>query len=113
MNEEVQRFVDAVPEDRKPLFDRLRALILRLYPDATLTLSYGVPTFRTKTGWVALGYWKSGVSLYTNGLHNISAFKIAHPDIRTGKGSINFRLGDDMPSEAVENVIRHAMEGLK
>jgi len=41
MNEEVQRFVDAVPEDLRPLFDSLRLLVERLYPDATLVLSHG------------------------------------------------------------------------
>ena len=32
MNKEVQRYVDAVPEERKPLSDKLHALIMGLYP---------------------------------------------------------------------------------
>ena len=111
MNEEVQRFVDAVPEDRRPLFDALRSLIERLYPEAALTLWYAVPTFKTKSGWVALSYWKDGVSLLTNGRHNIAEFKMAYPRIKTGTGTINLKLGDDIPNESLEWVIRHAMEG--
>jgi uncharacterized protein YdhG (YjbR/CyaY superfamily) len=113
MNEEVQRFYDAIPEDRRPLFDRIRAIIETMYREAEVKLSYGVPTFKVKSGWVALGYWKNGVSLYTNGPHHLSRFIREHPDIKTGKGSINFSMTDDIPEESLSRVIRHAMDGLK
>ena len=113
MNDEVQRFVDAIPADRRAQFDELHALILRLYPEAEVVLWFHVPTYRVKTGWVALGYWKGGVSLYTNGPHNLAGFKAEQPRVKTGKGSINFKLGDPIPIEAVEKVIRHAMKGMK
>jgi uncharacterized protein YdhG (YjbR/CyaY superfamily) len=113
MNEEVQLFVDAVPGDRRPLFDRLHAIIMSLYPEASPVMWYRVPTYRTKTGWLALGYWKNGVSLYTNGRHNIAEFKAKHPRIRTGTGSINFGVTDPLPVVSVERVVKHAMEGLR
>ncbi len=113
MNEEVSRFIEAIPADRRSQFDELQATILRLYPEADLVLWFHVPTYRTKTGWVALGYWKGGMSLYTNGPHHIAAFRTAHPQFKTGKGSINFKIGESIPIEAVEKVIRHAMEGMK
>lgn len=104
------RYIEAVPEDRKPLFERLHALILSLYPDAEVVLSYGVPTYRAKTGWVALGYRKDGVSLYTCGAHHLAAFKAKHPKIKTGTGCINLRTGDPVPAAALKQVIRHAIE---
>lgn len=111
MRDDVQAFIDSVPADRRPLFDRLRALIEGLYPEARLTLSYGVPTFRTASGWVGLGYWKEGVSIYTNGRHNIAGFRAAHPRIRTGTGTINFRLTDDIPEDSLAEVIHGVMKG--
>ncbi len=110
MNEGVQRYIDAVQDERRSLFDMLQALILRLYPDAEVVLSYQVPTYKVKRGWVALGYWRQGVSLYTNGPHNIAEFKAQHPAIKTGKGSINFKVKDVVPVAALERVIRHAVE---
>jgi len=110
MREEVQRFIDAVPADRRPLFDRLHALILGLYPHAEVVISYGVPTYRAKPGWVALSYWKFGVSLYPNGPHHIAEFKAKYPAIKTGKGSINFRVTDVVPLAALKKVIQHAIE---
>lgn len=113
MNEEVQRFLDAVPEDRRPSVDGIRAIIERLYPEADVRLSYGVPTFRIKSGWVGLGYWKRGVSLYTNGPHHLSGFKRENPDNKTGKGSINLKSTDSVLEESLARVIRHAMQGLR
>ncbi len=97
MNKEIQRYVDAVPEDRKLLFDQLHALIMGLYPNAEVVMWYQIPTYRAKSGWVALGYWKNGVSLYTNGPHHIAEFKAKYPAIKTGKGSINFKVADVVP----------------
>jgi len=111
MNEEVQRFVDAIPADWRPLFIQLQTIATGLYPEASVTMWYRVPTCRTKTGWVALGYRKNGVSLYTNGLHNIAEVKTEHPRVKTGTGSINFKVTDTLPVALVEGVIRHAMEG--
>ena len=110
MNKEVQLYVDAVPDERKPLFDRLHALIMGLYPNAEVVMSYRIPTYRAKSGWVALGSWKDGVSLYTNGAHHIAEFKAKYPAIKTGKGSINFKITDVVPVAALKRVIRHAIE---
>ena len=113
MNGEVRRYVEAVQDERRPLFDTLQALILGLYPDAEVVISYSIPTYRAKSGWVGLGYWKQGVSVYTNGPHNIAEFKAEHPRIKTGKGSINFKVTDEVPVPALEKVITHAIEGGK
>ena len=110
-DEDVQRFLNSIPVDKRPMFERLQTLVRSLYPDATLVLSYGVPTYRVKTGWVALGYWRDGVSLYTNGRHNIDEFRASHPHVKTGTGSINFRLTDEVPVESLTGVIRRAMTG--
>jgi uncharacterized protein YdhG (YjbR/CyaY superfamily) len=111
MNDDVRRFIESIPADRRPLFERLRALIQNAYPDASLKLSYGVPTFKSKGGWVALGYWKGGVSIHTNGRHNIEEFNAAYPRIKTGTGTINLRVTDVVPEEALLAVIRRAMTG--
>jgi uncharacterized protein YdhG (YjbR/CyaY superfamily) len=110
VNSDVQRFIDAVPADRKPLFDQLHTLIMDLYPDAQVVMSYQVPTYRAKSGWVALGYWRNGVSLYTNGPHHIAEFKAEYPAVKTGKGCINLKATDVPPVAALKKVIRHAME---
>ncbi len=110
MNESVQTYIESVSDERRQLFDRLQALILSLYPDAEIALSYGVPTYKTPTGRVHLGYWKHGVSVYP-GSRPIPAFQSAHPTIKTSKGTISFRLTDTIPTEALTTAIRDAVEG--
>lgn len=65
MNREVQRYLDAVPEDRKVLIETLHASITDLYPDAGICMSCKVPTYRARLGWVAIANQKRYVSLYT------------------------------------------------
>jgi uncharacterized protein YdhG (YjbR/CyaY superfamily) len=106
----VARYVEAVPKELKPLYRKLEAVILGLYPKADVVMSYRIPTYKARSGWVGLGRWKDGISLYTNGPQHIADFKAAYPKIKTGKGSINFRTTDEVPVPALKKVIRHAME---
>lgn len=110
MNKEVQHFMDSVPEDRKPLFNQLHTLILSMYPDADVVLSHGVPTYKAKSGWVALGYRKGYVSLYTNGPHNIAEFKEKYPAVKTGTGCINFKITEKIPVTAIKRIIKRTIE---
>lgn len=113
LSEAVQRFIDAVPEDRRSQFDLLHALILELYPEAEVVISYQVPTYKAKSGWVALGYWKGGVSVYTNNPRHIAPFKAKHPAIKTNKASINFKSSEAIPVGDLKQVITHAVEQTK
>lgn len=110
MTDEFLQYFGSVSDERRALLDALHELIAGLYPQASQVISYGVPTYRLRTGWVSIGYWKGGVSLYTNGPHNIAEFTERYPAIKAGKGSLNFRLSDQLPLEALGNVIRRAME---
>lgn len=57
-----------------------------------------------------LGLWKEGVSLHAVRKELIAEFRRRHPSIKTGKGSLNFRLTDEFPEAAVREVIRGAFE---
>ena len=106
----LEDYFDAVPADRKGVVERLHGLILGLYPDAQVDLSYRMPTYRVGDGWVALANQKHYVSLYTCGAEHLAEFRAAHPEIRTGKGCINFKPDAELPVVAIEQVIRHAIE---
>ncbi len=110
MNKEVQRFVDAVPDDRRPYYDKLHALIMGMYPNAEVVIAYGIPTYKAKSGRVGLGYWKGGVSLYTYGAHHLEEFRGQYPAIKTSTGTINLKLSDSVPVAALKKVIKHSIE---
>jgi uncharacterized protein YdhG (YjbR/CyaY superfamily) len=109
MDEAVQSYIDTIPEEQRPLFDRLQELILELYPDAEIVISYQVPTYKARGGRVSLGLWKDGVSLYTTDPQHIEAFKSRHPKVKTGKASLNFKVADDLPEQDLRQVIERAI----
>jgi uncharacterized protein YdhG (YjbR/CyaY superfamily) len=106
----VQEYFDALPAERRALADRLHGIILELYPQAQVDLSYRMPTYRVGPGWVALANQKQHVSLYTCSARHLTEFRKTHPEIRTGKGCINFRPNADLPVAAVGQVVRHAID---
>ena len=69
MNQDVQQYFNAVPEERMALVQKLHSLIVGLYPNADIDMSYRMPTYKAKDGWVALANQKHYVSLYTCGAH--------------------------------------------
>jgi uncharacterized protein YdhG (YjbR/CyaY superfamily) len=110
MDEAFERYIDAIPPEQRPLFDRLQSLILELYPDAEIVISYQIPTYKAAGGRVSLGLWKEGVSLYTTDPQHIDEFKSQHPAIKTGKASLNFRVTDELPENDVKKVVNRAMQ---
>ena len=106
MDDEVQRYIDAIPETHRPLFGRLQSLILELYPDADVVISYQIPTYKVGRRRVYLGLWKDGVSLHAI---DPTPFKERHPAIKTGKGSLNFKVSDELPEADIRDVIQRAM----
>ena len=110
MAKDVAEYRDAVADERHALFGQVEALILDLYPDAQVSIWYNLPSYNVKSGWVGLGYWKNGVSFYTNHPEHIASFKRQHPRIKTNTSSINLRATVELPTAALQEVIRHAME---
>ena len=87
----MQRYVDAIVPEHRPLFDRLRALVLEVAPGATEKLSYGMPTYVVGGRKLSLGAWKHGLSLYGWGENRDGGFLDRHPELRTSKGTIQLR----------------------
>jgi uncharacterized protein YdhG (YjbR/CyaY superfamily) len=106
----VRKYVQAVSDERRALFDDLEQIVLEMYPDAEIAIAYGVPTYGTKPARVGLGYWKEGVSFYPYSGSALGEFREKYPAIKTTKGSINFRLSEKVPVAALKKIIRRAME---
>lgn len=113
MNIEIKQYIDAVTDSRRALLKQLMAIIGEVYPHLPPTKWWGMVSYQKKPGWVALGYRKDGVSLYTCGAHHLIKFKADNPKIKTGVGCINFRIKDQIPVKDVQEVVRHALEEIR
>jgi uncharacterized protein YdhG (YjbR/CyaY superfamily) len=109
MSKEIQDYIDSVQDERRILFLKLHELVFKLFPEVKIKISYQMPFYTTTKGWLFLGYWKQGVSLHVGYLDELDNFRLKHPKIKTGKGSINLKLTDEIPWKDVGLVINKAL----
>jgi hypothetical protein len=110
MDAEMTAYINSVSDERRQLYARLEGLVHELYPEAELVKSYGIPKYQIKTGGIFLNYWKGGVSMHGGGTDLLEDFKVKYPQIKTGKGGINFKVGDEIPESEVRTFITNAMQ---
>jgi uncharacterized protein YdhG (YjbR/CyaY superfamily) len=94
LDETVQLYIDRIPPEQRPLFDRLHRLILATYPDVTVSLSYKIPTYKVGKRRLYVGAWKHGLSVYGWPQGHEVAFTDRHPGLKTSKGTIRLRPED-------------------
>jgi uncharacterized protein YdhG (YjbR/CyaY superfamily) len=90
----VQEYIEAITPEHRLLFDRLHRLILEAQPDATVVLSYQIPTYQVGARRLHVGAWKHGVSLYGWQQGGDAGFTSRHPELKTGKGTLRLRPED-------------------
>ena len=106
---EVDDYIDALDPPHRRLFDHLQDLILDELPDAEVVFSYQIPMYKIGRRRVGLSAHRAGgVTLTTTAPEYIEAFKQAHSSFTTNKASIQFDFDDEIPDDAVRDVIRRA-----
>jgi len=113
MHQELNKYIESIPENRHDRFMSIHNLILQLYPEATIDMNYKMPTYRVGDGWIALANQKNYISLYTCGISHLESYIQKHPQQKTGKGCINFRDRDQIHLDDLTMVITHAIESPK
>ena len=111
VDDAVQGYIDAIDPRYRPLFDRVHEMIMAAYPEATVVLSYKMPTYRVGARRLNLGVWRHGVSLYGSQGRD-AGFTDRHPALRTSKGTIRLRPDDaaGIPDPELLALVRAALE---
>lgn len=94
IDEAVYAYIDGIAPAHRPLFDRLHSLILSTYPEAAVSLSYDIPTYKVGKRRLHVGAWKHGLSVYGGRTGDDSGFTSRHPSLKTSKGTIHLRPED-------------------
>ncbi|GGX47675.1 hypothetical protein GCM10010341_81710 [Streptomyces noursei] len=84
----VQEYIDAIAPGHRWLFDRVSGLILEEFPQASVALSYGMPTYRVEKRRLHIGVWQHGVSIYGWRTDRDGGFSSRHPTLISGKATI-------------------------
>lgn len=113
MNQEVQKYYSIVPHKSLPQLKKLRQIVLKVLPNATEVISYGIPTFKVdEKSVVGIGGWNDFVSLYPYGSGLIVKYKDDLAQYKTSKGAIQFSLIDPLPEGIIKKIIAEKLKGL-
>lgn len=108
---EVENYLAALPEGSRAALEALRTTIGAAAPEATETISYGMPAF-TQEGrpLVAYGAFKNHCSLFPMSTDVIEAYRDELEPFQTGKGTIQFHPGRPLPAGLVERLVKARIE---
>jgi hypothetical protein len=94
LDEQVRGYIEAIPAEHRPLFDRLHGLILRAQPDVTVYFSYKMPAYKIGGRRLFLSVWKHGISIYGWRQDDDGGFVARHPALKTSTGTLRLRSED-------------------
>jgi uncharacterized protein YdhG (YjbR/CyaY superfamily) len=111
MDADVRAYIKAIAPENRPLFDRLHRLILKVHPDATVVISYKIPTYKLGRRRLFLGVWRHGVSLYGWDKGSDGGFSARHPELMSGRATIRIRPEDaaKIPDREFRDLVRGAL----
>jgi uncharacterized protein YdhG (YjbR/CyaY superfamily) len=113
IDDAVRNYIDRIPAEHRPLFDRLHRLILATRPDATVVLSYNIPSYQVGHRRLYVGAWKHGLSIYGWRQGQADAFTTRHPGLKTSKGTLQLRPEDaaTISDDELSDLVRSALAG--
>jgi uncharacterized protein YdhG (YjbR/CyaY superfamily) len=95
MDDAVTTYRERVPEEHRPLFERLHRLITDTVPEVSLGMGYGMPMYQRGGRRLYLATWKHGISLYGWDRAHDGGFAERHPGLLSGRSTIRLRPSDD------------------
>jgi len=106
----IDEYIGTFPANIQAILEKIRQAIQKAAPEATETMSYGIPTFNLNgKHLVFFAGWKHHISLYPIPAGD-EAFqeKISH--YKRAKGTIQFPLDKPIPYDLVEKIVTHLMK---
>ena len=106
-----QEYIDAIDAAHRPLFDRLHRLIMAEHPEASVLLSYKMPTYTAGGHRFYLAVWKHGVSIYGLKEGRDAGFTARHPELKASKGTYRLRQqdADAISDDELRDLVRAAL----
>ncbi len=112
MDHAAEEYINAIPSERRPLFDRMHRLIVESHPDARVVISYNMPTYKVGDRRLYVGVWKHGISLYGWGDGEDGGFTDRHPELSSGKGTIRItpKAAETITDDELRALVTGALE---
>lgn len=108
---DVEDYLAAVPEEARATLEVLRRTIKAVVPEATETISYGVPMFKHQgRPLVSFGATKNHCAFYVMSPSVMEAHEDELKPYDTSKGTIRFPAGKPLPATLVKKIVKARIE---
>jgi uncharacterized protein YdhG (YjbR/CyaY superfamily) len=106
----IDEYIAEFPPETRQVLGEMRALIRASAPEATETISYAMPTFDLNGRHLVhfAGYEKH-VGFYPIP-SGVEAFKDELKPYKQGKGSVQFPLGQPLPTDLIRRIVEFRVE---
>lgn len=106
----IDEYIATVAEPARSILTRMRAAIRSaLPPEATETISYSMPAFKTKKVLVWFAAFKDHCSLFPTAAI-IEAFKDELKGFSTSKGTVHFPTDKPLPTALIKKLVKARVE---
>jgi uncharacterized protein YdhG (YjbR/CyaY superfamily) len=99
----VDDYISGFPPEVRKILVEIRKIIRKVAPEATETMSYGIPTFKMGQNLVHFAGFKSHVGFYP-GPSGIVAFRKEISGYKWAKGSVQFPLEKPIPYDLIKSI---------
>jgi uncharacterized protein YdhG (YjbR/CyaY superfamily) len=100
----IESYIEQFPEETREKLESIRQLIRKVAPEATETISYGIPTFKLKTNLVHFAGYKKHIGFYPTP-SGIEAFKQELSEYEVSKGTVKFSLDKPIPYDLIQKIV--------
>lgn len=100
----IDAYIASFPEATQKLLHELRAFIKQIAPEATETISYGIPTFVSHGNLVHFAGYKQHIGFYP-GASGIAHFQQQLSAYHLSKGTVQFPLDKQLPFALIKKIV--------
>lgn len=108
----IDKYISGFPEEVREILEQVRNTIRNEVPEATETISYGIPTFQLNGNLVHFAGFKKHIGFYP-APSGIEAFKKELSTYKGAKGSVQFPLNKPIPYELIRRIVKFRVEEVK
>lgn len=106
---DIDAFIRDFPVSIQSKLKRIRTIAREEIPGAEEAIRYGIPTYRLKTNIFHFSAYRTHIAIYP-GAATVEAFKSKAGERITGKGTIQFKLDEEIPEKLVREIIQQRMK---
>ena len=107
--EEIDTYLEALPDDVRSALERVRSIIRETAPDCTERVSYKIPIFRLRKDLVGVSAHKNHCALHSMSPPLMKAMAEELEGVKVSGATIHFTPENPLPRDLIEKIVRERM----